>query len=282
MSGRGLPSTYTTALDTGYWRPVVFVSIELAETTIRVHSYVGDITWGANTWSGIGTFGSIDVIEEGEQVSPYALTMTLSGIDTTLAPEAIAGGLDQAPVTIYYGMLDSGAALLADSGTATAGAASTITLQVGSSAVDDFYNGRVIRITGGTGAGSSGLISDYVGATRVATVAVAWASAPSSGSTYRIDSNPIELWSGIADATDIVASRTNGAISITCESNLATFARIDGTLFSAEALRSEYSGDTFFDFLPNMQDLVIEWKETRGSSIGSASSARVATFIGSR
>lgn len=78
-------------------------------------------------------------------------------------------------------------------GTATAGGAATITLQAGSSAIDDYYNGCYIRTTGGTGGGGSGgannqarRIVDYVGSTRVATVAVAWETQPSSDTTYDI------------------------------------------------------------------------------------------------
>ncbi len=283
MSGRGLPATYITALDSAFWRPVLFVEITLATVTWRFHDYVGSIDWGGNTWTGVGSLGSIDAVEEGEEVSPYALQLTLSGIDTTVIPEARDGGLEDAPVRIYFGMLGQGAALIGDAGTATGGAASTITLQVGSSAVDSFYTNRMIRITGGTGAGSVGLITGYVGATRVATVSVAWAVAPASGSTYSIDTNPIEHWSGIADETAIVVSRENGAISLTCESDLADFDSSINSLFSEEDLTATYPDDTFFKFLANMQDLVIEWKETRGSSIGSSASAgRVVSAIGSR
>lgn len=56
-------------------------------------------------------------------------------------------------------------------GTAAAGGVGTITLAVGESAIDDIYNGWVIVITAGMGAGTSTTISDYVGSTRVATTA---------------------------------------------------------------------------------------------------------------
>lgn len=196
MSGRGLPSAYTTALDTEFWRPIIFVKIELEASTIRVHDYVGDITWGSQTWTGLGTFGGIETIEEGASISPYALVLRMTNVDLTLAPEAISGSIDRAPVTVYFGMLDDGAALLDD---------------------------------------------------------------------------PIELWAGTSDAVDIVASRQGGAISLTCESNLAIMQRINGALFSAEELKVSYSDETFFDFLPSVQDLIIEWKETRGSAIGGRS-----------
>ena len=54
-------------------------------------------------------------------------------------------------------------------GTATAGSASSLTLAVGASAVDDAYRCFEITATGGTGAGQTAIIASYVGATKVAT-----------------------------------------------------------------------------------------------------------------
>lgn len=71
-------------------------------------------------------------------------------------------------------------------GTAQAGAASTITLDASASAVNDFYAGQQISIVGGTGAGQSRMITGYVGSTKVATVANAWATNPDSTSVFRV------------------------------------------------------------------------------------------------
>lgn len=76
-------------------------------------------------------------------------------------------------------------------GTAQAGAASTVTLAAGASASDGFYNGMPIRITSGTGSGSSGTIVAYVGSSKVATVAFPWAVAPAAASGYSIDANAL-------------------------------------------------------------------------------------------
>jgi hypothetical protein len=75
------------------------------------------------------------------------------------------------------------------SGTAQAGATSTITLASGASSVDDFYNKKVVRIYSSTGAGQSRTIVDYVGSTRVATVDRPWATNPSSSSLYAVVSD---------------------------------------------------------------------------------------------
>lgn len=73
-----------------------------------------------------------------------------------------------------------------DSGTAQAGAASTITLRSGASAVNDYYKYAIIALTGGTGAGQSAIISGYVGSTKVATINGAWGTNPDNTSEYKI------------------------------------------------------------------------------------------------
>jgi hypothetical protein len=71
-------------------------------------------------------------------------------------------------------------------GTAAAGGASTITLDAGASAVNSIYNGTVISLLTGTGLGQSRVILSYVGATKVATVDVAWTVVPDNTTTFEI------------------------------------------------------------------------------------------------
>lgn len=72
-----------------------------------------------------------------------------------------------------------------DFGTAQGGTASTITLRAGASAVDDFYVGEEIYLPAGTGLGQqSRVITDYVGATKVATIAPDWETNPDNTSEY--------------------------------------------------------------------------------------------------
>lgn len=71
-----------------------------------------------------------------------------------------------------------------ETGQAQAGAAGTITLDAGSVATDDYYNGTLIKTTSGTGLRQSRFITDYVGATRVATVSANWVVTPDSTTQY--------------------------------------------------------------------------------------------------
>ena len=89
-------------------------------------------------------------------------------------------------------------------GSAVAGGANTITLAAGASAVDDFYNGMVISITSGTGNGHIGLITNYVGSTKVATVQASTATfVPGASSAYSIAANVgyLPVSTGFSSAT---------------------------------------------------------------------------------
>jgi hypothetical protein len=71
-------------------------------------------------------------------------------------------------------------------GTAQAGSTgTTIVLATGALAVNDVYNQMTITLTGGTGAGQTRTITDYIGASRTATVA-AWSVTPDNTTTYSI------------------------------------------------------------------------------------------------
>ena len=69
-------------------------------------------------------------------------------------------------------------------GTAQAGASTTITLDSGASATDNFYNNNLIYIASGTGANQARRIRSYVGSTKVATIAPAWTTNPDSSSVF--------------------------------------------------------------------------------------------------
>lgn len=73
-----------------------------------------------------------------------------------------------------------------DAGTAQAGSAGSITLQAGASATDNFYVGCYVKLTGGTNQGAFGIITAYVGSTKVATVSTVRGTFTPSTDTYRV------------------------------------------------------------------------------------------------
>jgi len=72
------------------------------------------------------------------------------------------------------------------SGFALAGTANTVQLPVAASQVDGTYVGSEVFILAGLGAGQRRVISGYVGSTRIATVSVAWTTAPDVTSSIEV------------------------------------------------------------------------------------------------
>jgi hypothetical protein len=64
------------------------------------------------------------------------------------------------------------------------GTSSTVVLDTGASAIDDYYNNQLITIVNGTGAGQSRLIADYTGATKTATISPNWITTPTVGAMF--------------------------------------------------------------------------------------------------
>ena len=106
--------------------PITFVKLEFLPTTasptagigtIRLHNGLGTYTWddgsGSQNWTGTGDLGQISKIQEGEEVSPYGIQLTLSGLDPDLVGEAIKETYYQRPVTLYVGALNDSDQLVA-------------------------------------------------------------------------------------------------------------------------------------------------------------------------
>lgn len=109
-------------------------------------------------------------------IPKYAFNFDTHNPTFTITPSATSGN-----ITITASSVTS------DNGTAQAGGADTITLKSASSFTsDDQPNGMFIEITGGTGAGQTRHVEDYVASTKVATVFPAWTTQPDNTSQYDI------------------------------------------------------------------------------------------------
>jgi hypothetical protein len=95
-------------------------------------------------------------------------------------------------------------------GLAQGGTSTTITLNASASSSDDAYNGQLVFIRSGTGQDQVGLVEDYVGSTKVATIRTRsatgqWATVPDTTSAYMMIPNLTFTLSEISGAvTDSV------------------------------------------------------------------------------
>jgi hypothetical protein len=123
------------------------------------------------------------------------------------------------------------------SGTAQGGTGSSITLDSGASALDDFYNGMVVA-----GTLDSNLevrfITDYDGSTKVASVSTSWVTTPDSDDTFiiylpegvQIPQANVVAVSGDATAADNLESYLDGSEFMPVDAFMQKFTVTGGTL----------------------------------------------------
>ena len=142
-----------------------------------------------------GTFA--DCTNEATEIATssgmYYLDLIATELDTqqtaVIIKTSTSGG-KTTPMVLYPKRLP-----LIRAGTAQAGAASTITLDSGASAVDTYYVGCYVNVTNDSPSnvlGQARLIIGYVGSTKVATVEGTYGTNPSSASTFEVLAT--DLW----------------------------------------------------------------------------------------
>ena len=92
--------------------------------------------------------------------------------------------LTQCSLTYGFSACDAG---LVATGASQGAGSFTIKLDASDTNPDDYYNGMLIKITSGAGAGQERVINDYDSTTKFAILFLVWATIPGAGDTYTIN-----------------------------------------------------------------------------------------------
>ena len=119
--------------------------------------------------------------------------------------------------------------------TAQSGAAGSITLDAGASAVNDFYKDVLVLLVSNTGAGQARLITGYTGATQVASTVPNWITNPDATTGFILlpaSRADLALWNGFA-INDLIAGRVDANAQVVGDK---TGYAISGTKTTLDAL----------------------------------------------
>lgn len=106
---RGLNSSLVSEITSDHVRLIWFVKMELDSGTLYMHDNIGKLNWGSQNWEGLGDFGSITGFQESEELSPFEITLSLSGISSDYISDedfknvVLTENFYMRPVTIYVG-----------------------------------------------------------------------------------------------------------------------------------------------------------------------------------
>ena len=153
--------------------------------------------------------------------------------------------------TSEYQILASANLMTTNEGLVQAGGASTVTLNANASAVDNTYVGQTVVLRTGTGQDQSRVVASYVGATKVATVALPWDTQPTAGTGYMMlpfgRASVVSMAAGVLTATAIAADAFTAAkfapdVTTELQSGLATAASLATVAAKTDFLPSATAG----------------------------------------
>lgn len=173
--------------------------------------------------------------------------ITLTGAETDCVMLGLAAKVASGPKATLATLYPRVLAVLF-SGTATAGAAGTLTLATDIPAVADLLVGCILKTTGGTGGGGTGgannqarVITDFTTG-RVASVVPNWETTPDATTTYEVLLTEaallryadVRLWRG-TEPNALVSSRVDASVGAMAADVITSSAIAAGAIGSSEA-----------------------------------------------
>lgn len=145
----------------------------------------------------------VDATQIGGAASAMKLTAASGGYGLEVMDATVTGKIK--------GVLDS---MVDRTNILASGGASTATLDASASATNDYYNGDILLLYQGTGAGQSRVITDYDGSSKQATVNSSWAVNPDNTTRYLITPGNRAFELTIPELAAIPAAGANAAVKL--------------------------------------------------------------------
>jgi hypothetical protein len=102
---RVLPTGFSNAVTAAVVRPAFFLELNWSDGILYVWSGYGSVTFGGKTYVGTGHLGKISDIRESKDLAANGVTVSMSGIPSSLLTEALASDNQGKPARIYLGAL---------------------------------------------------------------------------------------------------------------------------------------------------------------------------------
>jgi hypothetical protein len=111
---RDITSGLNTELTSSVLRPVLFYEGEFSSGFLRLWSGIGTMTWDSKDWTGAGYLLGLSPIEETGDVRASGMSISLSGMPSSLIATALSEARQGKPGKVWVGALDATGAVVAD------------------------------------------------------------------------------------------------------------------------------------------------------------------------
>lgn len=104
---RDLTSGFIAEIEAKSLAVALLVTLYFDSATSYVWTGVGPLEYGGNTYLGVGSFGTVDKIEESQFVKAVGTTLQLSGIPANLLSVALSENYQGRRAEIFFAVLDT-------------------------------------------------------------------------------------------------------------------------------------------------------------------------------
>lgn len=111
---RDLTAGFITEINAESLRPAIFGKFFYDSGTLFLWTGVGSKVWNGDTYTGLGNLVSVGRIEESQNLKANGIQLGLSGLDTGNISLALNEDYSGRRVELYYAVLDSAWAVIAD------------------------------------------------------------------------------------------------------------------------------------------------------------------------
>ena len=248
--------------------PITFVRLAYDDGDVLVHDNIGEIHWNDETWSGVGSLGGIEHIEETTEITNLSLRLVLSGLNSRIVQEALNEDYYRREVTIYYGVLNPATGVLKGvNPTTTEEALNNTERQIHVTDTSDIVVGSVVRIRS-----EEMLVSAVRSSDHRLTVTRQYNSTPAvtapNGASVEVVPEPDIIWSGFMDIMEASISGDEFGIILTAENEDVDFERPNGKLYSNAQQQTDFPGDRAFEYLENQEEIVLRFPDSPVPSLG--------------
>lgn len=132
--GRGLSSGNAGAASARVVRPLLFALLEFDSAPLAVTNAPFDVSWGGETYLGVGQLGGVEAVEEGVELQAWRVGLRLNGVPAALAAIALGEHYQGRAATVSLGFLDAGHALVDTPFTLFRGRMDGMTVTIGETA----------------------------------------------------------------------------------------------------------------------------------------------------
>ncbi len=129
-----MSSAVSTALAQASVTLTMFVDLDFASGSLYFAFAPYSFQWNGRTYIGLGNIGSIDIIEEGDDMQMYGTALTLSGVNAALLAIALAEPFQGRPMTIRIAPLDQQHRVISDPVVIFSGRMDTMDMDLGETA----------------------------------------------------------------------------------------------------------------------------------------------------